>query len=341
MGLFRRRTPSESGATPGITEFWRWWSQAHPSVPDTGELSTELTGRLDERVTRMNSELDWEVTGLPDGRHALTVTGHGRDDLRAIAERWYRSAPEDERWEFRPAVTADRAALDSGLSIDGHELEPSHLLFGVRVDTQLARADMLAYHPDFLFLPEETRQTIVRRALALALGEDEVSRWIGTIDTAEDKPLDGLPVGSLPAVVRQLAESQGAPGWLSGKGRTARGRAAVIRVRFPLRKVDHPLCDLHVLVSVPYQNANPERLPVDPSASALREFGEALEGIGEQAMLAAYETGDDHRMFHVYADPQSSAVAEIDQLAAGWREGRVRVTSRPDPDWTALGPYRL
>jgi hypothetical protein len=141
-------------------------------------------------------------------------------------------------------------------------------------------------------------------------------------------------------VTRQLAETRGGD-WLSGRTRTPRGRPAVVKVRFPLRRVDHPLCDTHVLLSVPYANANPDRLPVDPSATALREFEEKLEGIGPDALLAAYETGDDHRVFHVYADSESGALGEIDQLAAGWQEGRVRVVSRTDPEWQALRPYLM
>lgn len=338
MGLFRRRS-SSSNSADAIAEFWQWWPSvrerlaAGPGAPDDA-----LAEELMSRVTRMHPDLLWRISESPEERPVLTLSGDGRDDLRTITERWLRAAPEDDSWEFRPAVAADASALDSVYRLDEHELELSHIALGVRVDARQARVNVTVYHPDFLFLEEGARESIARRALTLALGEDEVSRWIGDIIPAEEKPMDALGLTALPAVTKQLAGSR--DDWLTGETRTPRGRPALVKVRFPLRRVDHPLCDTHVLVSVPYANANPDRLPVDPSAAALSELGAKLESLAG-AMLAAYETGDDHRVFHVYADSASGALAEIDQLATAWAEGKVRIATRADPEWQALGPYRM
>ena len=341
MGLFRRRSASGS-ASEGVREFWQWWPGARDDLArGGGDPETEATQELSRRVARIHDDLSWEISVPEGGRYALTLSGDGRDDLRAITERWVRAAPDDDAWEFRPALAADPDALDSLFRLDEHELELSHVALGVRVDTRQARVNVTVYHPDFLFLPEEAQAVTARRALALALGEDEVSRWIGDVTPVEDKPVDALGLSALPAVTRQLAETRGAADWLSGEARTPRGRPAVVKVRFPLRHVDHPLCDTHVVVSVPYANANPDRLPVDPSASALHEFEARLADLGAGAMLAAHETGDDHRVFHVYADSESGVLGLIDQIAASWQEGKVRVVTRPDPEWAALGPYRL
>lgn len=340
MGLFRRR-PSSSATPAGIEEFWQWWPGVREALTRDGdEIGEELTQEMARRVERIHQDLSWEIATSGDGHFALTLTGGGRDDLRALTERWARAAPPDDAWEFRPAVAADRDSLDSVFRLDEHELELSHVALGVRVDTEHARVNVSVYHPDFLFLPEEAQEVTAQRALALALGEDEVSRWVGTITPAEERPVDALGLSALPAVTRQLADTHGGD-WLSGRTRTPRGRPALVKVRFPLRRVDHPLCDTHIVVSVPYAHANPDRLPVDPSAAALRAFGEKLDSVGPDAMLAAYETGDDHRVYHVYADSASGALGEIDQLAAGWQEGKVRITSRADPEWQALGPYRM
>lgn len=340
MGLFRRRSSSAGSAAEAIAGFWQWWPSVRERLAAAGgapddALAEELAGQ----VTRLHPDLAWEVSVPAEGRPALTLSGGGRDDLRTITERWVRAAPDDATWEFRPAVAADPSALDSVFRLDEHELELSHIALGVRVDTRKARVNTSVYHPDFLFLPEEAQEITARRALTLALGEDEVSRWIGDVTPAEEKPMDALGLSALPAVTRQLAESRG--DWLTGETRTPRGRPALVKVRFPLRRVDHPLCDTHVQVSVPYAHANPDRLPVDPSAAALSEFGQKLESLGAQVVLAAYETGDDHRVFHVYADSESAALGEIDQLAAAWQEGKVRIVTRADPEWQALGPYRM
>ncbi|HEY3682330.1 MAG TPA: DUF695 domain-containing protein [Streptosporangiaceae bacterium] len=340
MGLFRRRPPS-SAAPEGIGEFWQWWPGVRADFARDGEeTDTERATEMAERVARIHPDLAWEISAPGDGGHVLTLTGGGRDDLRALTERWMRAAPEDDAWEFRPALAADRDALDSVFRLEDTELELSHIALGVRVDAEHSRVNVAVYHPDFLFLPDDARAATARRALALALGEDEVSRWIGTITPAEERPVDALGLSALPAVTRQLADTRGGD-WLSGRTRTPRGRPSLVKVRFPLRRVDHPLCDTHILLSVPYAHANPDRLPVDPSASALRTFEEKLESIGPDALLAAHETGDDHRVFHIYADSESGALSEIDQLAAAWQEGRVRVVTRPDPQWQALAPYLM
>jgi hypothetical protein len=233
------------------------------------------------------------------------------------------------------------AMLTGGLQLEGHEFDLDYVRLGLRADSARARVDITAYHPDFLFVPEEIRLALTHRVLDWALGEDDVARWVGEITTAENEPMDALPPSMLPPVVEQISAPFAEPAWLVGEGRTPLGHSARVAVRFPLHRQDYPLCDLYVSVTLPYAKANPDRLPVEPSASALREFEEAVEALGNtRAVLAAHETGDGRRVLHLYADPASGAVAELDQLAAAWAEGRAKVSARPDPTWSALAPYR-
>ena len=93
-------------------------------------------------------------------------------------------------------------------------------------------------------------------------------------------------------------------------------------------------------ITVPYANSNPDRLPVEPSAGALRAFEKKLAKLGDRAVLAVQETGDGLRVFHLYADPDSGVISELDQLAAAWPEGKAKVASTADPGWKALAPYQ-
>ncbi|RAY12357.1 DUF695 domain-containing protein [Actinomadura craniellae] len=343
MGIFRRPRDASSTTTPAIAEFWEWWERAGPAVAQTlGDgPPTETIEELSLRIHKIHPELQWELgPGSGDAGPVLTVTGGGRPELRGLTERWRLAAPARGDWTFHSARQADPEMLGQRLSLEDHEFDLEYVRLGMRADPGRARIDVTAYHPDFLFVAEEARLQVAYHVLDWALGEDDVARWIGEVTTVTEAPIDALPPAMLPAVAGQVSEPFREPSWLSGEGRTPRGHPARLGARFPLHRQDYPLCDLHVAVSVPYAHSNPDRLPVEPSASALRKFEKRLTQLGGRAVLAFRETGDGLRVFHLYADPDSGVVGELDQLAAGWSEGKAKVSSTPDPGWRALAPYR-
>ena len=334
MGIFRRSSDAAAPHTAAITRFWEWWPQARRKL-DNG-VPADIADDLSAHVRAVHGDLRWEIGPGP----SLIVSGGGNDELRGIAERWRVAAPEDGTWRYLAARPADPAMLTGKFQLDDHEFDLEYVRMGLRADSARARVDITSYHPDFLFVPEETRLSLTSRVLDWALGEDDVARWVGEIATASDEPMDALPPAMLPPVVEQISAPFGEPAWLVGEGRTPLGHSARVAVRFPLHRQDYPLCDLYVSVTLPYAKSNPDRLPVEPSASALRVFEDAVEALGSRAVLAAHETGDGRRTLHLYVDPGSGAVAELDQLAASWSEGRAKVAARPDPSWAALAPYR-
>jgi hypothetical protein len=337
-----------SPPSPAIAEFWEWWGQAQPRIEaaltDDGqqELTTDMVEELTLRVHKIHPGLQWEIGGGQDDTPAptLTLTGGGIAELRGLAERWVRAAPARTGWRFYASRQADPEMLGQKLEMADHEFDLGYVRLGMRADAGRARIHITVFHPDFLFVPEEVQLQVALHILHWALGEDDVARWIGEVKIATDQPTDALPPGMLSAVVDQISEPFREPAWLSGEGRTPRGHPARLGVRFPLHRQDYPLCDLHVEVSVPYAHSNPDRLPVEPSASALRKFEKRLSGFGDRAVLAVRQTGDGLQVFHLYADPDSGVVAELDQLTAGWAEGRAKVASVPDPGWRALTPYQ-
>ncbi|MGI5167968.1 DUF695 domain-containing protein [Spirillospora sp. CA-253888] len=355
MGIFRRpREASAATAVPAITDFWEWWARARPEVeaalnadPDGGDapadgLPTELVEELSARVHRIHPDLQWEIGGAEEQAPTLTVSGAGDPGLRGLAERWYRAAPRGAAaggWRFHPARQADLEMLGQHLVLGDHEFDLDYVKLGMRADAAQARVHVSAYHPDFLFVAEEQQLQVALHVLDWALGEDDVARWIGEVTIAMEPPMDALPPSLLPTVVEQIAEPFEEAAWLTGEGRTPRGHPSRLEVRFPLHRQDHPLHDLHVSISLPYASANPDRLPVEPSAGALRKFEKKLDSLGAGAVLAAKETGDGLRVYHLYADPDSPVVAKLDQLAASWPEGKAKVASVADPGWRVLAPY--
>jgi len=345
MGIFRRpRDTSSTTSIPAIIDFWEWWAQARAEVDAALEadegLPAELVEELSRRVHKIDPELQWEIGGSDEEGPSLTVTGGGDPELRGLSERWYRTAPTGSSWRFFPARQPDHSLLGEQLAIGDHEFDLDYVKLGMRVDQLRGRVGITAYHPDFLFVSEEHQVQVTLHILVWALGEDDVARWIGDVTIATEEPMDALPPAMLPSVVEQVTEDFRRPAWLTGEGRTPRGHPSQISARFPLHRQDYPLCDLHVAISVPYAKSGPDRLPVEPSSGALRKFEKKLSGLGDRAVLAVRETGDGLRVFHLYADPDSGVLAELDQLATGWSEGKARLSSTTDPGWRAIAPFQ-
>ncbi|WP_433326987.1 DUF695 domain-containing protein [Spirillospora sp. CA-294931] len=347
MGIFRRPRDTSPSTPLAVAEFWEWWSQARPTIesalsssPAGDGLSADIVEELSRRVHKIHPRLQWEVGGGDERPASLTLTGGGDPELRGLAERWSLVAPDDGGWHFHPSRQADPEMLTQELVLGDHEFDLEYVRFGMRADQARARVHVLAYHPDFLFVSDEQRLQVAVHVLDWALGEDDVARWIGDVSIATEAPMDALPPGLLPSVVEQITENFDEPAWLEAEYRTPRGHPARLSARFPLHRQDYPLCDLHVSISVPYAKSNPDRLPVEPSASALREFEKKLTALGDRAVLAVRQTGDGLRVFTLYADPDSGVISDLDQLAAAWPEGKAKVESASDPAWSALSPFR-
>ncbi|GAA3197610.1 DUF695 domain-containing protein [Actinocorallia longicatena] len=336
MGIFKRRDTSPAGAA--ISEFWEQWPQLRERIEASDDaLDTELHEAISRLIHKIHPDLLWEIDAQ---KPSFTVTGGGIAELRGIAERWRKAAPRRQEWAFYGARQGDPEMLDQKLSLADHEFDLTYVKLGMRVDRQRSRIHISAYHPDFLFVDEQTQLQVAFHVLDWSLGEDDVARWIGEVTIAIEPPIDALPPNLLASVVEQVAEPFKEGAWLTGEGRTPRGHPARIAVKYPLHRQDFPLCDTHISLTLPYASSNPDRLPVEPSSSALKAVQGQLEELGAQAVLALTETGDGIRVFHLYADAESPAVALLDQLAASWPEGRAKVEAVPDPGWRAIAPYQ-
>ncbi|GAA3004896.1 DUF695 domain-containing protein [Streptosporangium longisporum] len=346
MRLFGRRNEPAPDPAGGIAEFWAWWAQARPEL-DAMAAAGE-TGRLAEwigpAVQVVHPSLVWEIVpGRAAGR-ALVVTSAGDPELRPTAHRWAAAAPPaDGSWEFHPSR---RAAPDpTGLVLDagGYELALDGLVLGLRVPHGSPRIDVVAHHPVFTLLEEETRTEAALLALDRLLGEDEVARWVGDVSAAAYEPIDAVPAVHLPGVVADLASGYRDEQWALLEGRTASGARLVATARHPLRPVDHPLLDQHIEITLPYAHRDAEGLPAGSSLEALRDVEERLAGrigrLNGRAVLAAHLSAEGQRVLHLYADPASEAASCARELSAGWEEGRPRVDVTADPGWIAVSPF--
>src|SRR5690606_30071958 len=268
MALFRRRRSADSESAVAIDDFWSAWTDVRDalasSVDEGAPVAAEAAQRLDERVRRIHTSLSWQVSRAPEpgptdlaslgslvspeallasladepasarASYAPTLRAGADDEARVLAERWYRAAPEDADWAFFPARPADHAQLTRATTWDDHELDLAHTSVSLRVDHSSRRIEVGVYHPDFMFLPEETRREVAEHVVLLAVGEDDLVRWIGSVHPLVEKPLDPLPPTSMPSVVRQLSGMGGGGGWVTLQGRIPLRGALQLSARYPL-----------------------------------------------------------------------------------------------------------
>ncbi|GAB3208043.1 DUF695 domain-containing protein [Marinactinospora thermotolerans] len=372
MALFRRRRSSDSDSAVAVDEFWSHWEKLRADLAAAVDSGTPVPGpvaqELDELVRRLHPSLTWEVstpptsegsdllglsfgddldsllsqaddaTGPQEPKYALTLSAGADDDARIVAERWSRAAPDDGEWRFLPARPADHGRLSRPLTWDGHELDLAHATVALRVDQKAGRIQAGVYHPDFMFLPEETRAGVADHVVMLALGEDDYVRWIGSVTPLVEKPLDPLPPTSIPSVVDQLSGALGSGGWVTLQGRVPLRGTIQLAVRHPLHRRDFPAFTLYVQVTVHYANADSDRLPTGSSATALEELALRLQDLlGDNGALFAQQTVGGQRQLHFYVDPESGVLPQLEQAVRAWPEGRQQVQSMLDPDWEAIG----
>lgn len=327
-----------------IQDFWSAWQRLRPqldtSLAEGGkERAAELLAPV---VAALDPGLVHEIAPGRGAVQALVVTAAGDPELRALAHRWARTAPEgDFLWEFFPSRQPDPRAAELTVEVDGHPLDLGRLTFGLRVPHGTPRVDVTAHHPVFAELELESRLEAVMLALDRLLGEDETARWIGEITPAAVQPIDAVAAAHLPGVVADVAAEWTREQWVLLEGQAAGGAPLLAAARYPLRPVDFPLFDQHVEITLPYAERDEKGLPARGSAEALRGFDERLAKrlASVHAVLAAHVSTGGRRVIHLYADPESEAVALAREAAGRWKEGRSEVETDHDPGWIAVSPF--
>jgi hypothetical protein len=301
-------------------------------ISDFSESVLEDLARLDDLDPPTHSE----STGSGHG-YTLTVTGGADDTARVTAERWYRAAPDDAEWRFFPARRPTPERLTGLWTVDGHDFDLSHARVELRVDQARLKIDAGVFHPDNMFVSEDTRRALARQVVTLAVGEDDTVRWIGGITPLAEKPLDPVNPAAIPSVVEQLLGALGGVRWVKAQGRVPLAGTFQIGMRYPLHRRDFPAFTLYVLLTVPYAHSGSDRLPAEESLKSLKRFEKTLrDALGTSGAVLAQRTVAGQRQYHIYLEPTAGILPEVEKTAEEWPEGRATVSSFTDPDWVAI-----
>ncbi|WP_342024649.1 hypothetical protein AAE021_05690 [Arthrobacter citreus] len=338
MGLFTRRD-SAVPADPAEA-FWQWWSADGASRfsagADTGRWGG-LAGEMQERLAAVHPDLAWDTGTGHKSRHLLAVSSEGDPALRRTAEHWLRCAPAaDDAWEYAAARQPVPDAAGKTIEIDGHSLSLGQARFGLREDPGRGRLDVVVHHPLFRQVAQERRLQVSLLLLDWILGEDEVTRWVGAVDTATGGTLDRTAADLRDTVSALAAQTRN--DWVVMEGSTPGGAVIMVLARRPLRWIDFPLFDLHTEVRLAYDDADASGPPTPASLEVLREKEARISAaLGTRAILVARVSAAGTRVLHYYSDSvdhHGRAVIEDAVRAAG---GAARTA--PDPGWTHVRQF--
>jgi hypothetical protein len=336
---------------PGIARFWSWWPSARQRIEDvhaglnwSGDVAAEVLSaiqpELAEAVSSIHPELNWEFK-LANNERLLVVTANGDPQLRSAAERWLRNAPvPDAGWRFSCYRPADPDAFEGQLQLESGTIDMQQTRFVYQPDDERARVHVTVCHPEFAALNEDAQLQVTFVALDRALGEDDVIRWLGAIETADTSPADALSAAGFRSAVCDFADTHRIPERILMQDMAVGGLPRFTSTTVPMRAIDYPLYDQHIALTLRYDPDGPTRLPDRIVLVRLQQFetdlGTRLAG---QAALAGHQTWDGRRVIHLYADPATDTAMRLSASPPPWQDGPSSVDISFDPGWDAVDHF--
>ena len=335
MSFFRR--PQAATEAHPIFGFWSWWKSEGADALATA-IATGDYGDLPTTVTALTAaihpDLAWELGAGTTAHHRFSLTAGGIAELRPLAERWIRAAPATtETWEFASSLLRAVDELDGDVEFAGHRVALGDSRFVARLDEDRHRIDIVAFNPAFAVMPDQGRLGLTFLMLDWCLGEDDVERWVGSIEATDVSLPDALTARQLSDVVDELAAQREDDSWSILSYTTDQGHDGMAMVRQWTRWIDYPVLDLHNAITVTYRDATPHGFPGASSLEQLRALeDELIDTFGRAGLLVAHETCAGARTLHFYSDSQDQNFSE--SLAAWATErGSLSLVQSPDPSW--------
>jgi hypothetical protein len=336
---------------PEIARFWSWWPSARQRIEDVharlnwngnvvAEVLSAIQPELAEAVSSIHPELNWEFK-LANDERMLVVTANGDPELRSSAERWLRSAPvPDAGWRFSCYRPADPGAFEGQLQLESARIDMQQTRFAYECDDEAARVHVTVCHPEFSALNEDSQLQAVFVALDRALGEDEVIRWVGAVETADTSPEDAVSAAGFRSAVCDFADAHRIPERILMQDTVVGGLPRFTATTVPMRAIDFPLYDQHIAVTLRYDPDGPTRLPDRMVLMRLQQFETDLEArLAGRAVLAGHQTWDGHRVVHVYADPATDTAGQLSASPPAWQDGPSSLDVSFDPGWDAVSHF--
>jgi hypothetical protein len=333
---FLRRGGQDEDLGTRIAAFWTWWAGAKGGL-DADLAAGRLPGRVDEigrRVSAIHPKLAWEMAPGRVARHMFVVSPEGNPEVRPVALAWAAAAPPpDATWEYHPS----RQAGEPGVIGVG----PARVdLAGVRATTGWDEdAELLSvrlWHPAFDGLPDPVRHQVAFLFLDNLLGEDDVERWIGAIET-DPAAAGGLSRDALRDLVAGHAAAATGERWIIAEVQDGRGGRVILRLNRALKRIDHPDAGHHLAATV---ERGLDQLAGSPELAVVETAEDQLvDALKRVAVEAARLTERRRRTTHFVCADAARAVDVARAWADAHRQLGASATVEADPRWDFRSPW--
>lgn len=342
--LVGRGEKAEALPSDPIDAFWKWWERASVRLAagyDRGEQPNEaLVQEISERVNAIHEGLAWETGRGKSSQHHFALTAEGDPALRVMTQRWLARAPKASKsWEYYAARQGSGGDARRTLTIDGREFDYEDFRIGLDADESHALVHVVVYHPKFSHMSEGERAQPLFLFLDDVLGEDAVTSWIGSVDSAGELPDGAGTAGELVEAVRKLRVDwdDQTVSLLEGK----RDDAPVIAVmRLKLKRLDYLLHDHHLELLLDLRQPREDGLCFGDENEELGSFEDGLlEELGHRAVWIGHETVGGQRIIHFHADGSPALQDAIQRYTDAHGDWESELSVAYDPGWKVLDRY--
>ncbi len=317
-----------------IEAFWSWWESGRALLEEavTQGGPTDLPDTISGLVDDIHPELQWQLAPGPTATHALALSAGGDPSLRLVTQRWVDLGPEaTETWEYRPArVPIDIAPFE----MDGMAVDSGSAIIRTEEDGLYEQLEVTIYVPGFEEVDPEIQMRVALLLLDASLGEDEVERWVGFIDTVDEPPADGVPLRSLAEIVDAFAPKATGEQWDVVEEQAPGALPAISSINRALKPLDHLRHTLHLEMIIEMNKWTDLGLPTEDESEDLTLLEEDLiHTLGENAIFAARETEDCIRRLHFFVRPFENVEESIDAWVESVGSHPIEPVLSIDPDW--------
>ena len=327
-----------------IDHFWQWWSEINlefaKSFDEKKPLPEDLITAMSAQVAAIDPQLDWEFGKGVKSRHQLCLSSMGDPILRLICERWVKRGPGDsDVWEYYASRQAS-PSVNQTLTIWSRTIDLGEYRFVITEDSPRERLDIIAYHPaNAEAESNEQSLRILMIALDLFLGEDNVERWIGSIDLAESSPAEAVEPSALRERVNHYAKQTRKGPWVILRGEKEES-AFVAIANLALKRIDHLLLDMHMTVTFVLKKPTENGLVTNHEADDLNLLEDSLcKALANHALLLGRATHHGKRTIHFRITESGPASQIVDRWVQTRSDYETSVDTMMDPRWEQV-PWR-
>lgn len=282
----------------------------------------------------LHPDIAWELGPGRSSRHNLTVTAEGNLVLRRLTEQWLRSAPPaDPTWEF---YASRQASAPMGLDIGGKRFNPDEFRIASTYDESRERFDVVLFHPQFAKSDDRLVRNVLFLTMDECLGEDDVERWIGSLEPARSAPRGAV---SLVEFVSRLAEMRGkttGDRYTLGQGQSRDGRPVIVAVNSALKQIDHLDHVYYLGIAIGLLAPDANGLPAPGESEELNAAEDRLaDRLGANGVQIGRVTWGGRRELHFFVRDPAAAEAAFAAWTAELAPRAASHTLAYDPEWQA------